>query len=131
MAVSIGCRPVLGNLAWVAVGGALGAASRYLLSTALHAENAFPAATLAINVAGSLAIGLAWGAWGGAPWFQDWGRSFLAVGVLGGFTTFSAFSLEVLTLVQGERLLLAGLYVAASLAGCLAAVWLGYRLTLD
>ena len=122
---------MLDNLAWVAAGGALGAAMRYLLSALLNTGAVFPTATLTVNIAGSLAIGLAWGAWGTAPWFQEWGRAFLAVGLLGGFTTFSAFSLEVLTLVQAQRMVLAGLYVASSLAGCFAAVWLGYRLTLD
>ncbi len=122
---------MLANLAWVALGGALGAALRYLLSATLQTGAAFPTATLTVNMVGSLAIGLAWGAWAAAPWFQDWGRALLVVGVLGGFTTFSAFSLEVLTLVQAERLWSAGLYVVASLMGCLAAVWLGYRLTLD
>ena len=118
------------NLAWVAAGGALGAVLRYLLSAPVRSEGDFPAATLAINIVGSLAIGLAWGAWANLAWFQDWGRAFLAVGVLGGFTTFSAFSLEALTLVQMNRPGAAAVYVLASLCGCLLAVWLGYRLTL-
>lgn len=119
------------NLAWVAAGGALGAVSRYLLSVAMHTGSDFPAATLAINIAGSFGIGLAWGAWAHLPWFVEWGRAFLAIGMLGGFTTFSAFSLETLTLLHTEKLVLAAVYVASSLAGCLAAVWLGYRLAVD
>lgn len=119
------------NLAWVAAGGALGAVLRYLLSGLLRTENEFPVATLAINIAGSLGIGLAWGAWGHLPWFQEWGRAFLAIGILGGFTTFSAFSMEVLTLMQSHRPGTAALYVALSLAGCLTAVWFGYRLALS
>ena len=119
------------NLAWVAVGGAIGAVSRYLLSVAVHSGNDFPAATLAINIAGSLGIGLAWGAWAHQPWFQEWGRAFLAIGILGGFTTFSAFSLEALTLLHTDRFALAAIYVASSLAGCLTAVWLGYRLAVE
>lgn len=119
------------SLAWVAAGGALGAVLRHLLSGLLRAEGEFPAATLAINVAGSLGIGLAWGAWAQSPWFQEWGRAFLAVGILGGFTTFSAFSLETLNLLHGGRAGAAALYVAASLGGCLTAVWLGYWLASD
>ena len=119
------------NLAWVAAGGALGAGARYLLSVSTQADNGFPAATLAVNIAGSLGMGLAWGAWANLPWFQEWGRAFLAVGILGGFTTFSAFSLETLTLLHSDRFALAAIYVASSLAGCLAAVWLGYRLTAE
>ena len=117
------------NLAWVAAGGALGAVMRYLLSGLLRTDGEFPAATLAINVAGSLGIGLAWGAWAHLHWFHEWGRAFLAVGLLGGFTTFSAFSLEALTLVHADRIGAAAIYVIATLAGCLTAVWLGYRLT--
>ncbi|MDE0065064.1 MAG: fluoride efflux transporter CrcB [Gammaproteobacteria bacterium] len=122
---------MLVNLAWVAAGGALGAAARYLVSVAVHTPQGFPAATLAVNVAGSLAIGVAWGAWAHLPWFQEWGRAFLAIGILGGFTTFSAFSLEALTLLHTDRFALAAIYVASSLAGCLMAVWLGYGLAVN
>ena len=118
------------SLAWVAAGGALGAVARYLLSVTVHTESEFPTATLAINVAGSLGIGLAWGAWAHLPWFQEWGRAFLAIGILGGFTTFSAFSLESLTLLHTDRFAQAALYVVSSLGGCLTAVWLGYRLAM-
>lgn len=119
------------NLLYVAAGGALGASARYLVSVAVHTGNDFPAATLAVNIAGSLAIGLAWGAWAHLPWFQEWGRAFLTIGILGGFTTFSAFSLETLTLLHTDRFTLAVAYVASSLAGCLTAVWLGYRLAVQ
>ncbi len=119
------------DLAWVAAGGALGAAARFLVSVAVQTGNDFPTATLAINIAGSLGIGLAWGAWAHLPWFQEWGRAFVAIGILGGFTTFSAFSLEALTLMQTDRPALAGVYVASTLGGCLAAVWLGYRLAVE
>ena len=119
------------DLAWVAAGGSVGAAARFLLSAAVPAGNDFPVATLAVNVAGSLGIGLAWGAWAHLPWFQEWGRAFLAVGILGGFTTFSAFSLETLTLLHSNRIALAALYVATSLAGCLTAAWLGIRLAAE
>ena len=118
----------MATLLWVAAGGSLGAAARYLVSTALHGEGGFPWATLLVNAAGSLCIGFAWGAWAQQPWFQEWGRAFLAVGLLGGFTTFSAFSLEALTLAHSGRIALAAAYVLLSLVLCLAAAALGCRL---
>ena len=114
-------------LAAVACGGASGALLRFAISAAIGAHHVFPWATLAINIAGSFAIGLLWGAYGAADWFQQWGRLFLVVGLLGGFTTFSAFSLETLSLLQSTRYVLATTYVAASFAGCLLAVVMGER----
>ena len=116
-------------LAAVALGGGLGAAARYLVSVLLAGGPAgFPWPTLAVNLAGCLGIGLLWGNWSQLGWFQDWGRAFLVVGVLGGFTTFSAFSLETLLLVAADRLGAAVAYSASSLAGCIAMTWLGLRL---
>ena len=60
----------MATLLWVAAGGALGAAARYLVSLAFHGEGGFPWATLLVNAAGSLCIGFAWGAWAQLPWFQ-------------------------------------------------------------
>lgn len=113
----------------VMLGGALGAAMRYHLSrSATHWLSGgllagWPAATLLVNVSGSLAMGVLVG-WlhrhGPAePW-----RLLLGVGLLGGFTTFSAFSLETIGLIQSDRWLAAfvyiGLSVFLSLAGLLA-----------
>ncbi len=117
----------LNGLLVVAVGGATGAVLRYLLSALIGAHHLFPWATLAINIAGSFAIGLLWGAFGLTEWFQQWGRMLLVIGLLGGFTTFSAFSLETLNLLQGGRLMAACGYVIASLVGCLCAVYIGER----
>ena len=111
----------------VALGGATGAVLRYLLSALIGAHHLFPWATLAINIAGSFAIGLIWGGFGHTDWFQQWGRILLVIGLLGGFTTFSAFSLETLNLLQGGRMLAGFSYVAASMLGCLLAVYLGER----
>ncbi|MYH15751.1 MAG: fluoride efflux transporter CrcB [Gammaproteobacteria bacterium] len=115
----------------VALGGALGAVARYLVSVAVSSAPGvgvgFPWATLTINLTGSLGIGLAWGSWSHLPWFQDWGRAFLVVGVLGGFTTFSAFSLEGLMLINAGRWSAAVAYAMASVIGCLFAAWLGQR----
>ena len=114
-------------IAAVGLGGALGAIARFAVSAAIGAHHVFPWATLAINIAGSFAIGLIWGAYGATEWFQQWGRLFLVVGLLGGFTTFSAFSLETLNLLQGARYGLAASYVLASVLACLAAVIAGER----
>lgn len=111
----------------VALGGACGAMLRYALSWIIGSQHMFPWATLTINIAGSFAIGLVWGVCGQMDWFQSWGRLFLVVGLLGGFTTFSAFSLETLTLVNDGKVVAAFGYVASSVVLCLVAVWVGER----
>ncbi len=79
---------------WVTLGGGLGALGRFLITTWLFVPGRFPWATLIINIAGAFAIGLLWGVGQQQAWFDQWGRYLLVVGVLGGFTTFSAFSLR-------------------------------------
>lgn len=109
-------------LIWVALGGAIGAAARHLVtvgSVALLGE-AFPWGTLLCNFAGSLAIG-----WLAIGLEHESAKAFWMIGVLGGFTTFSAFSLQTLRLVEQNALGLAALYVGLSLALCLAGVTLG------
>lgn len=116
----------------VAAGGAIGAAGRYLVSTqvARWAGTAFPWGTLTVNVLGAAVMGLLVGlfarVWAvGDPW-----RAFLTTGILGGFTTFSAFSLEA-TMLWGRAPALSIAYVAASVllgaACCLAGFWLFRR----
>lgn len=89
----------------------------------------FPFGTLFVNVAGSFLIGFL--ATVGAPEgrlpMQPATREFLLVGILGGFTTFSAFSLQTLNLARSGQMLVAGLYVLVSVAVSLAAVWAGWR----
>lgn len=114
-------------LLWVGLGGAAGACARFLLSSWLFVPGQFPWPTLVINIAGSLGIGVLWGLSAQQPWFEDWGRYLLVVGLLGGFTTFSAFSLEVVGLIEGGRSAQALLYVLASTVICVAAAWLGQR----
>lgn len=118
--------PLTGYLL-VAIGGAAGALLRHALGLFAGSGYLFPWATLGINIAGSLAIGLAWGAWSEALWFQNWGRLLIVVGLLGGFTTFSAFSYETLMLIQNGRWLASVGYVLASVIVCLGATALGYR----
>ena len=120
---------MLEGLIWVALGGAGGAVARFLVSTLFFVPGQFPWPTLVINIAGSLGIGLLWGLYGQHGWFEAWGRYLLVVGFLGGFTTFSAFSLETVGLVEGGRITAATAYVLASLVGCVLAAWAGQRLT--
>ncbi|MDE2356141.1 MAG: fluoride efflux transporter CrcB [Alphaproteobacteria bacterium] len=115
---------------WVGLGGALGSMARLgvgvLVSRALG--DAFPVGTLAINVIGSFVITffstltLEAGPLRQTP--PD-GRAFVVAGVCGGFTTFSSFSLQTFELFRAGEALLGGLNVLASVALCLAAVWVG------
>lgn len=108
------------TLPLIALGGALGSVLRYLMVTAIGG----PLGTLAVNVLGSLAIGVLF-VWLGAR--EGW-QLFLMTGVLGGFTTFSAFSLDTLKLIEGGQIPQAAAYVAGSVALSLAAVALGMAL---
>jgi CrcB protein len=115
------------TLVFVALGGALGAVSRYgvTLGAARLGVTGFPYATLFVNILGSLLIGL-FAAWlSGQATTNDNIKSLIQVGFLGAFTTFSTFSLDALLLLEQGRLLHAGLYIAASLLVCLAACFVG------
>jgi CrcB protein len=115
---------------WVALGGALGSVARYACSitAARWLGAAFPWGTLFVNVAGSFAIGLlaALVAADGQRLLGPDARAFVIVGVLGGFTTFSSFSLETLELARGGALGAAGGNVALSVLLCLFGAWLGF-----
>ncbi len=122
------------NLALVAAGGALGACLRYLAGVAwIGAGGAARGflATAAINVAGSLAMGLlvGWLALKGAGASTDRLRLLLATGVLGGFTTFSSFSLEAVLLMERRAYATAATYVGGSVALGLAALFAGLILS--
>jgi CrcB protein len=119
---------------WLAVagGGALGSLARFWLGAAVAALTGprFPWGTLLINVLGSCIIGLVGGATmvpARVSMHPDV-RVFLMVGVCGGFTTFSAFSLQTLELLQAAEFWPAAGYAVASVALCLAAVWGGWLL---
>lgn len=115
---------------WVAAGGALGSAARYLVNVAagrlLGPE--FPWGTLAVNVAGSFVMGLLIALMALKMQVSQEVRAFLTTGVLGGFTTFSAFSLDFALLVERRETGLAALYVIASVGLSLAAIFAGLRL---
>lgn len=81
-----------------------------------------------VNVTGSVAVGVLVGLFAGVPWFEGTGRVFLVAGFLGAFTTFSAFSVETVLLLEQGRLGTAAAYVAGSVVACLVAALAGYRL---
>jgi CrcB protein len=112
----------------VGLGGALGAMARYGTGLAVASQwrDPFPLGTLLINVVGSLAMGLLVGVLTRTlPSWQNEIRLFVAVGILGGFTTFSAFSLDAIALIERGDLLGATLYIVISVIASILALWLG------
>ncbi len=118
----------MGNVLAVGFGGFFGCIARYLVGVVisrLFAESLFPFATLVVNIFGCLLIGLfsnlAENTWVISPQAQ----LFIAVGFLGGFTTYSAFSYQTLILMRDGHLLSAALNVTAHIVFGFGAVWLG------
>jgi CrcB protein len=113
----------------VAAGGALGTAARYFLSglVANSFGQTFPWGTLIINATGSFIIGFFGGLTGpdGRFLVSDTARQFVMVGICGGYTTFSSFSLQTLSLVNDGEWLSATGNVVGSVSLCLLFVWLG------
>ena len=114
---------------WLAVslGGAVGAMGRAGIAATLTTGAGFPWQTFAANVIGSVAVGLIWAALDRADAPPLWG-AFLITGVLGGFTTFSAFSLEALLLFEQGAWQTAIWYVALSVLSCVVGAGLGVGL---
>ena len=119
---------------WVAFGGALGSVARYWASgfVANRIGETFPWGTILVNISGSFIIGFfatltsAEGRWGLVPgWFR---QQFFMLGICGGYTTFSSFSLQTLNLVEEKQWLYAGANVVISVVCCLFSVWLGHLL---
>lgn len=115
------------NILYVAIGGAAGAVLRYLVCTHMTQwlGHAFPYGTMAVNVAGSFMMGVLMALLARSDIAQSPHYLLLAVGVLGGFTTFSAFSLDTVTLLQRGEMMVAAGYVAASVLGSVAALFVG------
>ena len=118
---------------WVAIGGALGSVGRYWASgwVARHFGETFPWGTILVNVTGSFVIGLfaALTSVEGRLLVPAWFRQqFFMLGICGGYTTFSSFSLQTLNLMQEGEWLHAGANVVVSVVSCLLAVWLGHIL---
>ena len=115
---------LLKNLFLVSMGGMIGSAFRYLAVHFIRHES-FPYATLTVNIIGSLLIGAIMGVASREEGFANW-RLFLATGICGGFTTFSAFAWENMQLLYQQRYGSFVLYTGASLIAGLGAVALGY-----
>lgn len=117
---------------WIAVGSALGGMARFWFSgvAARLVGETFPWGTIFVNVLGSFIIGFVATLTGpdGRIFADTLTRQFLMLGILGGYTTFSSFSLQSLTLLQDGEWLLAGANIAVSVIACLVAVWMGYAL---
>lgn len=117
----------MGMILSIAAGGAIGAVARYLLSSQItHAVgHGFPWGILAVNVLGCFIMGviaeLAALTWNLSPEV----RAFLTTGILGGFTTFSAFALDTAVLTERGDLVGSMLYVMASVGGSVAALFIG------
>jgi fluoride exporter len=113
------------NISAVFVGGGLGAVARYGVGTLL-ARGSFPFATLGVNLLGSLCMGLVIGALLLRTDATVW-RLFLATGFIGGFTTFSAFAFDSLTLMQRGAFGLAFIYISLSVLGSTLACFIGLK----
>jgi CrcB protein len=115
---------------WIGLGGALGSMARHASNgiIASLAGVGFPWGTLVINILGSFVIGFASSAMSAEGRFpsSETARQFLMVGICGGYTTFSAFSLQTLALLRGEQYLYAAGNVGLSVVLCMIAVWAGY-----
>lgn len=115
---------------WIAMGGALGSVARFWLSgvVANRFGETFPWGTLIVNVSGSFVIGVFATAtgpesrWLVSPTF----RQFFMIGICGGYTTFSSFSLQTLSLIRDGEYLHASANVLLSVVLCLAGVWVGH-----
>ena len=117
---------------WIAIGSALGGMARYWCSgvAARLIGETFPWGTIVVNIAGSFIIGFFATLTGpdGRIFADTLTRQFVMIGILGGYTTFSSFSLQTLNLVQDGEWRLAGANVALSVLACLVAVLLGFVL---
>jgi CrcB protein len=115
---------------WIAVGSALGGVARYWCSgfVARHFGETFPWGTLIVNVAGSFVIGFFATFTGpdGRLLVGTTARQFVMIGICGGYTTFSSFSLQTLSLARDGQWLEVGGNILLSVALCLIAVWLGH-----
>ena len=118
---------IIKNILVVGAGSFIGGAARYLVSLTMKGiGKGFPWATLAVNLAGCLMIGLLWGLLSrNTAENTSWGL-FLTVGLCGGFTTFSTFSKEALTMLQTGQIWGFASYIAISVLAGIALVALGY-----
>ena len=114
----------------VVLGGGIGAAARHGVNVAAARwlGTAFPWGTLTVNIVGSLAMGLlaAWFAFRADAGLTQHARLFLTTGILGGFTTFSAFSLDAAVMWERDAFIMAGVYVVVSVVVSILALFAGF-----
>jgi CrcB protein len=114
----------------VFLGGGIGAAARHGINVAAARwlGTAFPWGTLTVNIVGSLAMGLlaAWFAFRADAGLTQHARLFLTTGILGGFTTFSAFSLDAVVMWERDAFIMAGVYVVVSVVVSILALFAGF-----
>jgi CrcB protein len=117
---------------WVGLGSALGGMGRFWIAGVIGQRygDAFPWGTILVNVTGSFAIGVLAAAAGTDgrlhPKLSPLAAQFFMVGICGGYTTFSSFSLQTLKLIQAGSVSQAGANIVLSVVACLVAVWIGY-----
>lgn len=117
---------MLTTMAQVAVGAAIGGAARFgvgVFMLRIVGATVFPLAIITVNVIGSFLMGL-FVVWAAQRGMTGW-NPFVMTGILGGFTTFSAFSLEVVTLIERGQVNLAAIYIAASIGLSIGALFAG------
>ena len=117
------------SILMVAMGGALGSSARYLCSKAfvMLLGSSFPFGTMFINIAGSFLMGVCVALFAGSE-IPDSTKLFFMTGLLGGFTTFSAFSLDAYTLYEKGEITMAGLYILLSCAVSIFGLFAGLAL---
>ena len=115
-------------IAWIALGGAIGAVARYAMAGLVQRYTSpyFPYGTFAVNIAGCLAFGLIFGLTEHRFAISPAMRAFLLIGVLGGFTTFSSYTFESFQLLRDAQFLRASLNAAGQVFLGLLCFWIGY-----
>lgn len=113
---------------FVALGGAIGAMGRYTISL-IPIKTEFPILTLTTNIIGAVMIGFIVGIAAGRDNVSTNTVLFWKTGICGGFTTFSTFSLEAITLLENKSFLSGGIYIVLSMIGCIIGVWSGRKLS--
>ena len=122
--------PLMATYLWIALGSAIGGVARYGASSLIAnaVGQTFPWGTLIVNISGSFVIGffaMLTGPDGRVVVSGDM-RQFVMIGLCGGYTTFSSFSLQTLNLLRDGQVVGAGWNIAGSVALCLLGVWLGF-----
>ncbi|MDZ4666503.1 MAG: fluoride efflux transporter CrcB [bacterium] len=119
----------MNQIIWIALGGALGAVLRYLTISGIAQliPYEFPFGTLMVNILGCFILGAIFASYSGTPQFQESIRPFFIIGILGGFTTFSTYSMELVHLVKNQESIKALTYFFLSNLLGFAAAFLGLK----